>query len=209
MDIKKRIVFITGLIGIIAIISLLFSKGFNSDNILSAIIEVVGIILAIGIFDAISTPKSLKKATQNAMQKLVENFPDLIKLENVNISTLNPKAPLFKIEPLYNGILEIHLSYKVLSAFNYSNIPKTNIDDEKKRLIYKNVSENIFKKTESYLNEHYGKKMFAGETPQRNGKNYIIKFKFKKDYFKPKDYEELLIATCSELINTFNDLNNK
>jgi len=206
MDAKRKIIFFTGLVGLIAIILLLISKGFDINNVYSAIIEIVGVILAIGIFDAISKPKSLKKATENAVKILVEKYPSIIRNEKEGIYTLKPQAPLIKIEPLYNGVIEVNISYKILSAFNYSDIPKANIDDVEKSIVYERVSKEIFEKIENYLNEHYGKKLFSGNIHQ-NGKNYLIKLKFVTEFFKPNEYEELLINTFSKLIDILKNMN--
>lgn len=206
MDSKRIFIFFTGSIGIVAIILLLVSKGFEINNIYTAVIEIVGLILAIGIFDAISKPKSLKKATINAMKLLVERYSSIISSEKGAIYTVKPQAPMIKIEPMCNGVIEVNISYKILSAFNYPNIPKANISDNEKSIVYERVSKDVFEKTESYLNENYGKKLFSGNI-QQNGKNYLIKIKFDTEYFKPKDYEELLINTCSKLIDTLKNMN--
>ena len=68
MDARRIFIFFTGLVGLIAIILLLISKGFEIDNVYNAVIELVGVILAIGIFDAISKPKSLKNSAMNLIQ---------------------------------------------------------------------------------------------------------------------------------------------
>ncbi len=208
MDARRIFIFFTGLVGLIAIILLLISKGFEIDNVYSAVIELVGVILAIGIFDAISKPKSLKNSAMNAVKTLAEKYPSIISNEKGGIYTLKPQAPLFKIEPLYNGIVELNISYKILSAFNYSKTPKANIPDEEKTLIYESLSKDIKEEIESYLNENYGKKLFSGTISiQQSGKTCLIKIKFDTEFFKPKEYEELLIDTCSKLMDILKHLN--
>lgn len=202
MEAKRRVVFITGIVGIIASLVLLFFKGFASNNILSSIIEIVGVILAIGIFDAIVKPKSLKNATQNAMNIFVKGHLKSLQLENEVISTINPKAPFIEMKPLYGGILEINISYKILKALISSKTPKANQTDEEKGLIYRVVSDRIYTELENHLNDNYGKKIFSRIISKQNGKNEVVKFKFDMDYFtpKPKEYEKLLIETCTELM---------